>query len=191
MPFALPRAALLPSDWAAGKGAWAAMLKALRHSWQLKEAARELCAAVMAQARAPEFFTRFGVLDTIDGRFDLVALHAWLALERLKSDPAFAQALVNEIFLQFDEALRDLGTGDIGMNSRLKTMAGAFYGRLQAYRGASTREELAQAIWRNLYRGAPDRRPQAEALATYAIGSHSLLASPGRGDLEIGLLPNR
>jgi len=167
------------------------MLKALRHSWQLKEAARELCAAVMAQARAPEFFTRFGVLDTMDGRFDLVALHAWLALDRLKSDPAFAQALVTENSLQFDDALRDLGTGDIGMNRRLKTMAGAFYGRLQAYRGASTREELAQAIWRNLYRGAPDRQPQAEALATYAIGSHSLLANPGGGDLENGLLPNR
>src|SRR2546423_5748722 len=143
------------------------MLKALRRSRQRKITARQLCAALMAQARAPVFFTRFGVPDTMDGRFDLVVLHAWLALERLQSDPALAQALVNEMFLQFDEALRDLGTGDVGMNRRLKIMAGAFYGRLEAYRSTSMHDELAAAILRNLYRGAGERQPDAKALATY------------------------
>jgi cytochrome b pre-mRNA-processing protein 3 len=166
------------------------MLKAQRRSGQLKETARRLCAALMAQARTPAFFTRFGVPDTIDGRFDLVALHAWLMLEPLGRDPALAQALVNEIFAQFDEALRDLGTGDIGMNRRLKTMASAFYGRLQAYRNASTREDLAQALGRNLYRGALDRQPEADALATYATRSRSHLANlDSAGGVEFAPLP--
>jgi cytochrome b pre-mRNA-processing protein 3 len=166
------------------------MLKAQRRSGQLKDTARRLCAALMAQARTPAFFTRFGVPDTIDGRFDLVALHAWLMLEPLGRDPALAQALVNEIFAQFDEALRDLGIGDIGMNRRLKTMASAFYGRLQAYRNASTRDDLAQALGRNLYRGALDRQPEADALATYATRSRSHLANlDSAGGVEFAPLP--
>jgi cytochrome b pre-mRNA-processing protein 3 len=153
------------------------MLKALRRSRQSKETARRLCAILMARARTTAFFTRFHVPDTMDGRFDLVALHAWLMLESLADEPALAQALVDEIFVQFDEALRDLGTGDVGMNRRLKTLAGAFYGRLQAYRNTSTQEDLAQAIGRNLYRGALDRQAEADALAAYAMRSRSHLAN--------------
>jgi cytochrome b pre-mRNA-processing protein 3 len=167
------------------------MLQTLRRSKRAKETARRLCLDLMAQARAPVFFTDLSVPDTIDGRFDLVALHAWLALERLDSDPALAQALINEIFLQFDEALRHLGTGDIGMNRRLNTMARAFYGRLHAYRSASTREELAQVISRNLYRGVAERQAQSETFATYVLRSRSNLASCDcAGSLEFGSLPN-
>jgi len=168
------------------------MLKALRRLRQTKETARRVCAELMAQARAPVFFTQVGVQDTMDGRFDLVVLHAWLALENLQDEPAVAQALVNEIFLHFDEALRAAGTGDIGMNRQLKAMAGAFYGRLQAYRSASNREELARAIVRNVFRDAPERQPQAQALATYAIRSRSHLANlkRTRNSLEFGPPPN-
>jgi cytochrome b pre-mRNA-processing protein 3 len=166
------------------------MLKTLQRSRQSRETARRLCAVLMMQARTPAFFTRFRVPDTMDGRFDLVALHAWLMLELLGSDPAVSQALVNEIFVQFDEALRDLGTGDVGMNRRLKTMAGAFYGRLQAYRNASTQQDLAQAIRRNLYRGALDRQPEADALAAYAMRSRSHLANlDSAGGVEFAPLP--
>src|SRR6185437_12342641 len=119
------------------------MLKTLRRSRDVRKTARRVCAQLMERARAPEFFNRFGVPDTIDGRFDLVALHAWLLLDQVQDDPPLAQAVVDEIFVSFDEALRHLGTGDAAMNRRLKTIASAFYGRLQAYRGAATGEELS------------------------------------------------
>ena len=129
---------------------------------------------------------------TLIGRFDLVALHAWLVLERLQSRKAESQALIDEIFLAFDEALRDIGTGDAGMHRRLKTMASVFYGRLQAYRGAQDLEELAEAIWRNLYRGAKNCRSEARAMATYAWNAHSHLASSDlmQDRLEFGPLPS-
>jgi len=168
------------------------MLRTLRRARELKETARRLCVALIGQSRDPVFFTRFGVPDTMDGRFDLVVLHAWLTLEWLESHPALAQALINEIFLQFDETLRQLGTSDVGMNRRLKTMASAFYGRLHAYRTASSREELAQAIERNLYRGRLERQVEAEALATYSLRFRSHLAgldSPKAG-LEFLPMPN-
>jgi cytochrome b pre-mRNA-processing protein 3 len=167
------------------------MLTALRRTATPKALARRLCAELIAQARRPEFFTALEVPDTLDGRFDLVALHAWLVLDSIRSQPALSQALVDEVFLQFDEALRHLGTGDAGMNRRLKTLAGMFYGRLQAYRAAATPDDLAEAIRRNVFRGAEEREAQAGALATYAMAARSRLAdsNPDQQPLDFGPMP--
>ncbi|MCP5369027.1 MAG: hypothetical protein H6906_16105, partial [Hyphomicrobiales bacterium] len=43
-------------------------------------AADALYRAVIAQARQPVFYESLGVPDTVDGRFDMVALHAFLVL---------------------------------------------------------------------------------------------------------------
>jgi len=58
------------------------------------------------------FLRAAGVPDTMDGRFDMVALHAWAALAQLKDmgrDDA-AQALTDALFTGFDEALREQGS---------------------------------------------------------------------------------
>src|SRR3954463_14409938 len=99
------------------------MLRVRRRSSKRKALAQSLCSDLLAQARDADFFTHFGVPDSMDGRFDLVVLHAWIVLERIQSDAPLAQAVVDEIFVNFDEALRHLGTGDAGMSRRLKTMA--------------------------------------------------------------------
>jgi cytochrome b pre-mRNA-processing protein 3 len=167
------------------------MLKTLLRARGTKAAANRLYAAVASQARDPLFFERLAAPDTMDGRFDLVCLHAWLVMDRLTSNRALAQAFVNAVFTGFDEALRQSGTGDIGMNRRLKTLAGAFYGRLEAYRAASTLEELADAIQRNLFRGAANRAAQARALATYASKSRSCLteAEIATGNIVFASVP--
>ena len=41
---------------------------------------------VAEQARHPVFFIEYGVPDTLDGRFELVCLHAFLYLHRLKTE---------------------------------------------------------------------------------------------------------
>jgi cytochrome b pre-mRNA-processing protein 3 len=167
------------------------MLKALRRNAKTRKQAKRLCIAVMVQARAPVFFTALHISDTMDGRFDLLALHAWLMLDRVRAEPVLAQALIDELFLHFDEALRQIGTGDMGMNRRLKTMAGAFYGRLQAYREAVDAQTLTDAILRNLYRGAEDRVREAQIMATYVLNTRSHLARsrPSDGELDFGPLP--
>jgi cytochrome b pre-mRNA-processing protein 3 len=171
------------------------MLNSLRRAAETRSQARHLCAGLMERAREPVFFTELCVPDTMDGRFDLVALHGWLVLDRLGSEPepALSQALIDEIFVGFDEALRQLGTGDIGMNRRLKAMAEAFYGRLQAYRAATDLGELAAAIARNLYRGTGADRGEALAMATYAWAarSHLAKANVAEGRLDFGPLPDR
>jgi cytochrome b pre-mRNA-processing protein 3 len=111
------------------------MLNAMRRSKERRALAARLYAALVARARDPVFFARFAVKDTLDGRFDLVVLHAWLVLDRLKMAGAasLSQAFVDTVFIGFDEALRELGAGDIGMGKRVKKLADAFYGRMQAY----------------------------------------------------------
>src|SRR3954470_12126019 len=116
------------------------MLNLLRKSAKHKQLAHLLQEQLVARARQPVFFATLGVPDSMDGRFDLVVLHAWIVLERIQSDAPLAQAVVDEIFVNFDEALRHLGPGDAGMSRRLKTMASAFYGRLRVYRESETVE---------------------------------------------------
>lgn len=155
--------------------------------------AAQLCARLTARAREPVFFHGLGVADTFDGRFDLVALHAWLVLDRLRAagDGPLAQALVNVLFAGLDEAVREQGAGDIGMGRHMKKMAAAFYGRLDAYNHASDDDELTGALVRNLYRGDARRVEDAARLATYVKRARNGLARfhPDQGGLDFGPLP--
>jgi cytochrome b pre-mRNA-processing protein 3 len=168
------------------------MLRLLRRSAARREFAARLEAQLVARAREPYFFRVLNVPDTMDGRFDLVALHGFLALERLKSagmDTA-AQSLTDMLFVGFDEALREQGTGDIGMGRRMKAFANAFFGRLAAYAAAGDEVMMAQALARNVWRGAPvDAR--ARALADYVAKARLALAQTdiASGELNFGPLP--
>jgi cytochrome b pre-mRNA-processing protein 3 len=161
--------------------------------------ARALFRAIVARARTPMFHTRFGVPDTLDGRFDLLTLHAFLVMDGLRTKGAegetLSRALATVIFAGFEEALRDLGVGDIGLGRRIKAMADAFYGRLEAYGAAADEIRMAEALTRNLYRGAPERGREAAALAHYMLEARGRLAAPGSaaallgGAAEFGPLP--
>jgi len=156
--------------------------------------------ALVARSREKIFYQEWRVPDTIDGRFDLLTLHAFLIFEALKGRGPAADALGSKladvIFTGFDEALRELGISDFGMGRRIRNMADAFYGRLHHYRLARTQPELAAAVQRNLYRGHSDRGREAAVLATYMMGARDCLkrdlpavlaGKPGFGPLP-GLL---
>lgn len=169
------------------------MLNALRRSAAGKRAAENLSAAIVTQARRPEFFRDLGVADTFDGRFDMVALHGWLVLERLEAEGARAvsQALINALFFGFEDALREQGAGDIGMGRRMKKMADAFYGRLKAYGETADRRGLVEAILRNVYRGEAGHEEAALCLADYGLAVRNRLSDSGVavGNVDFGSLP--
>jgi len=162
------------------------MLKLLRDSQDRKQLAAKLQDQLVARARAPIFHASLGVADSMDGRFDLVTLHAWLVLDRLKAArlDAVAQALTDTLFVGFDEALREQGIGDMGMGRRMKAMAEAFYGRLKVYSAAHGREELAAALARNIWRGQGDAHAPLR-LAAYVESARAALAGC---DIEAGVL---
>ena len=164
------------------------MLNALRRRKEYRLKAANLYAAVVERAREPVFFAIFGVKDTLDGRFDLIVLHVWLVLDRLKGGP-LSQAFVDRVFVGFDEALRELGAGDIGIGKRVKKFADAFYGRMQAYGEATNEASMEAALIRNLYRGEPGAG--ANALARYVLRARERLVDcdVDAGQLEFGPPP--
>ena len=55
---------------------------------------------IVTQAREPLFYRDLGVPDTVNGRFDLLVLHLWMVLNRLKSvegGTVLSQALCKNI----------------------------------------------------------------------------------------------
>ncbi|MCE2509889.1 MAG: ubiquinol-cytochrome C chaperone family protein [Alphaproteobacteria bacterium] len=135
------------------------------------EPARTLYAQIVAQARRAEFYTACGVPDTLDGRFEMVALHAFLVLHRLKKldAGALAQALFDTMFMDMDENLREIGVGDLSVGKRVKQMVSAFYGRVAAYETGLAGEAgaLEAALARNLYGTVEAGPARLERMAAY------------------------
>ena len=121
----------------------------------------------VALAREPAFFRDHGVADNVDGRFDALALVVALVMRRLKScgeaGAELSQQLFDTMFADMDLSLREMGAGDIGVSKRVRVMAEAFMGRLDAYATAlddGDRDALAAAIGRNLLRDEVSASPQ-------------------------------
>ncbi|WP_290545997.1 ubiquinol-cytochrome C chaperone family protein [Aestuariivirga sp.] len=120
--------------------------------------------------------------DTLDGRFDMIVLHSYLVLDRLKgAEPRFRQDLVDEFFRDMDYSLRELGVGDLSVGKKVRKMAEVFYGRVAAYDTALAAEgnALVAALARNVF---PDDPAAAESdgaarLADYARDQRSHLAA--------------
>jgi cytochrome b pre-mRNA-processing protein 3 len=150
-------------------------------TWRAKRAAKERAAQwaeeITRAARREVLFAEFGVADTLDGRFEMVALHAGLTMRRLmrlgEQGREAAQRLADAIFEGFDDAFRALSIADAGVIKRQKTFGAAFYGRLTAYEAAleaRDRDALRGAQARNFYGAAnPADARHAGALADYAL----------------------
>jgi cytochrome b pre-mRNA-processing protein 3 len=128
---------------------------------------------IVAQARRPEFYRDLGVADSLDGRFDMLTLHAMLILRRFKSEPDRAsetgQALFDYMFVDMDRSLREVGVSDISIGKRVKQMGAAFLGRVAAYEAGlvGSGAELEDALIRNVYRDQAPDGDGAKRLAAY------------------------
>lgn len=121
---------------------------------------RRLYEAIVAAARRPRLYEEMGVADTIDGRFDMIALHAYLAVDRLRREERdFCERLIEEFFADMDRSLREMGVGDLSVGKKVRRMAEAFYGRVTAYERAFAEgdDAMKAALARNVFPdGAPD-----------------------------------
>jgi cytochrome b pre-mRNA-processing protein 3 len=113
---------------------------------------------IVAQAREPRFYETLGVADTVNGRFEMIVLHLWMVLRRIRSMPdssTFSQALFDYFCSDLDANLRELGVGDLTVPKRMQAFGEAFYGRSAAYdlAKAAGEEEMAKALCRNVLNG--------------------------------------
>jgi cytochrome b pre-mRNA-processing protein 3 len=152
-----------------------------------------LYGAIVAQARLTTFYTRYGVSDSVDGRFELIVLHLVLVLRRLggeqtagptlgsptqgaprQGSPRTAGRIGQQLFDVFcrdlNDNLREMGVGDLAVPRKMRTFGEAFYGRQAAYGaalGATDDRELEKALARNIF-GLAEADENAARLARYA-----------------------
>jgi cytochrome b pre-mRNA-processing protein 3 len=143
---------------------------------------------IVAQAREPRFYRDLAVPDTVNGRFDLLLLHLWMVLRRLRAAAGGAelcQALFDHFCDDMDDNLREMGVGDLTVPKRMQAFGEAFYGRSAAYDQAfdktldsasdAAAEPLAQALCKNILNG--EGLDQARQLARYAEAVIATLAA--------------
>jgi len=119
-------------------------LGGLRRANRHERAGIALYGAAVAAAREPWFYLSLGVPDTLDGRFDLIALHAFLLVHRLQDDsapgPDLAQAVFDAMFSDMDNNLREIGVSDLYIAQNEKDQA------LESY------VQALRSFWANYYR---------------------------------------
>lgn len=160
-----------------------------------RESARLIYDAVLAQARQPVFYAELGVPDTTDGRFDMIALHAFMVMRSgAGMNTRLNQFLFDTIFRDFDRACREMGIGDLSVPRHMKRMMKAFKGRCYAYNGAANGglddpELMGAVLERNLYRKEEGIDPQIlTAVATYVNNSLMTIAQIPEADIRAGRL---
>ncbi|WP_343314382.1 ubiquinol-cytochrome C chaperone family protein [Brucella sp. BE17] len=130
---------------------------------------------IVAAARQKRFFAQFHVPDTALGRYEMLSLHVFMALHRMRGNNSaltdLAQRITDEFFKDVDHSLRELGIGDQSVPKRIKKLARMFYGRVNAYSEAlddNDVEALGHALTRNI---RPDLElwPSARHLSTYVM----------------------
>ncbi|MBL8552403.1 MAG: ubiquinol-cytochrome C chaperone [Hyphomonadaceae bacterium] len=151
-------------------------------------AAARLLDTVVRVSRQPGFYGEGRVPDTLQGRLEVLQLHAILALRRLKAEPsaaALAQVFTDRLFANIDAGLREDGVGDLSVPKKMYKVAGGFYGRLPVYDGAlsaADRTALTEAIGRNVLAAAD--APYAATLADHALAAAAALAQRPLPDME-------
>lgn len=167
------------------------------HRKPAPDIAGQLYLRLVEHARLPGFFRDGGVPDTVDGRFDMVVLHAFLVLRRLSGPLAsapeaeLAQNLFDLMFADMDRNLREMGVGDLSVGGKIRAMIEAFYGRVAAYEaGLAAGEDaaLTDALARNLYRGGTPDPTQLARMAAYVRREALGLAAQSSSGLLSGEL---
>jgi cytochrome b pre-mRNA-processing protein 3 len=151
----------------------------------MRDVGERLYQSAVDQARTPIFYLRYGAPDTQTGRYEMICLHVFPILRRLKAlgveGAALGQVTHDIMFADIDRTLREQGIGDMGVGKRVKRLAAGLYGRIAAYEDGllGNSSDLTDALRRNLYGtvlgdegsplsdgGSPDDT-QIEAMASY------------------------
>lgn len=172
------------------------MLDWFKHRSTVARKARELYGKVVTAARNPGFYGPGRVADTPEGRFDMIALHLFLAAERAKTvEPggqAIAQGAIEAFVMDMDDCMREMGVGDLTVPKRVKRAAAVFYERSGQIREllanvplSASPDTLAAWIKGTLLRENSDAA-FLPALASYIRASHDMLAQLSNDDIAAG-----
>ncbi len=145
-------------------------------------AGQGLYGLAVEQSRKPELYIALGAPDTVEGRFEIYSLHVVLLLDRLRGHSELATDVSQVIFDTYakglDNALREMGVGDLSVGRKMRKLGEAFYGRCKSYEKAfaALPEEapLRALLERTVYAEA-DTAPVV-LLISYLLGQRAALA---------------
>lgn len=133
------------------------LLDRFRRKRENKAAAERLLHSISVQSRSAEFYGDSGIADTLDGRFELIVLHAVLIFRRLRDIKPNGETLADLTFHgllnQLDYGLREDGASDHTIARKIRTLAESYLGRARAYDSAlesGDKNDLITALDRNL-----------------------------------------
>ena len=168
------------------------VLKRLLRPRQARIAGEALYADLVDQARRPWLYTGLGVADRIDARFELYVLHLSLLLARLKGEGEAASETGQAVFDTFlgalDDALRELGVGDLSVAKKMRKLGEAVYGRVVGYQNAvidGDHDALTGLLARAVYGDETALEP-AGALADYSLATFARLKDQRMDDILRG-----
>ena len=164
----------------------------------MKKVALAAYDTILAASRQPFLYQAPGAPDTVDGRFDVLVMHAVIFFRHVRTageaGAHLNQLVFDRMFDDMDAALLEMGTGDPSVGKKIKDMGQAFYGRAEAYEAAlhdKDKAALSAIVTRNLFATdgtvtdeAPDQtvsdaaqREASDRLATYLLAADSHMAS--------------
>jgi cytochrome b pre-mRNA-processing protein 3 len=167
------------------------IFSALKRAVRVALPGEALYAAIVAEARRPDWYLAGEVPDTMDGRFDMVALVLSLVLIRLEDENAhqLCADLTERFITDMDGNLRQDGVGDQVVGKHIGRMMAALGGRLGAYRDSRADDAaFAQGLRRNLWRGAAVEPAAVEWVVAEARRLAGQLAATPLATLSAGSL---
>ena len=125
-------------------------------------------------SRNKVFYSKLKVPDTLDGRFDLLALFSIILIYSLsktgEKGSELSQILFDKIFLDLDLSLRELGAGDAGVHIKIKNMIKSYMGRQKSYCDCLEKNDfkmLEKKIVKNIYRNVNRFSDEPASVAKY------------------------
>lgn len=175
------------------------VLNWLKNRAKKRHVAEKLYKIAAIHARHPVFYQRLMVPDSMSGRYELLCLHIFLLLERLRAENTdtskkISRSLTDILLEELEHAYRDNGFQDSSITENIKKLIGGFYERTVRYReavqsGNKTKlsNQLNQYIFWN--KSNETRQPEyicAEHLALYILAAHAHLQTTSMKDITMG-----
>jgi cytochrome b pre-mRNA-processing protein 3 len=157
-----------------------------------KNTAATLYGEIVSAARNPMFYRDLGVPDTVEGRFELIALHLTLMVHRLSQDNGqnsgqdgrrgneLARALNEACITDLDDNMREIGISDLAVPRKIKKAAAALFDRhrdIVAALAAQDTAALDAVLKRDIGELPGASQFDAHALARHLIMLHATLSA--------------
>lgn len=136
-----------------------------------REELRPLWHRIVEIAREKDWYARFGVADTVAGRFDMITAVLAIVLIRMEREPELVEPSVRlaELFVDdMDGQLREAGIGDVVVGKHIGRLMSTLGGRLGAYRTGLADGDMASPVSRNVSSNeSADPKGLADALVAF------------------------